>query len=958
MLKFKPSKLTVALLSTGMITFGSPTFAEEVEKVNAAESQVESNEEETENQVIITGIRGSLARAQALKMDNTSIIEAISAEDIGKLPDTSIAESLARLPGVQGERRNGRTSGLSIRGLNENYIATSLNGRELLGMGDNRGVEYDLYPTEIVKEIVVYKTPEAGLLSQGIGGTVDLRTVNPLGTEANMTVNAIYEQNAEDSANPDFDNNGHRLSFNYVDQFADDTIGVALVIANQESTRQEVNSRIWGYPTVTTVDNPDTPQNEISITNPAGLDGFAVFGGHDSFIRSALMERTSVAAVLEYAPSEKFRAQLDALYIDFDESDVRRGIEEAGPEWGGGGYTSTSSDNGLVTSGYYDGFHSVIRNDARSQIAELTTVAINLEYMVSDTMSAVFDYSSGQSEKTITDIESYSGVGRAGIDGRPLSARSFEMTSQGVFFSAHPTAPLVNLADPNLIQLAGPQAWGGSLEPVPAFNGDPNFGPDTAQDGFVNQPRFDEELDTLRLELNGDFEFSIFSGFNVGLAYSDRTKAKENEGAFLTAPTWPGQGPVPAEYLRGSTNLNVFGLGNIIAYDSLGLYNSGFYTETAASGIENGRLGDTWTINEKITTLFAQVDIDTELGDVMLTGNFGLQFVSSDQSATGFSTVTGADLYTTATPVSGGADYSDVLPSLNLNFQLDETQFIRTAISTVTSRPRMDDMRPNNQVTFQFNDDLIEDPSLTAWSGSSGNAELRPLEANQFDISYENYFAEDGFFAASFFYKDLTNWHRSGVLIADFGEFLIPGYHESSNGIEPQNMRGIVTFREDGLEGFIRGREFQASVPLRLISDTLEGFGVVASATFLDGAFDGSTDPIPGLSPESYALTAYYENNGFEVRISGTKRNQFETETRGLSLSLVPAGDLGAELWDAQIGYNFDESSIEWLHGLRVTLQAQNLTDEKTIQANDDPRQITSYQSFGANYLLGLNYEF
>ncbi|MEP1741783.1 MAG: TonB-dependent receptor [Kangiellaceae bacterium] len=940
MLNFKPSKLTVALLSTGMITFGSPTFAEEVDKVNAAESQVESSEEETENQVIITGIRGSLARAQALKMDNSSIIEAISAEDIGKLPDTSIAESLARLPGVQGERRNGRTSGLSIRGLNENYIATSLNGRELLGMGDNRGVEYDLYPTEIVKEIVVYKTPEAGLLSQGIGGTVDLRTVNPLGTEANMTVNAIYEQNAEDSMNPDFDNNGHRLSFNYVDQFADDTIGVALVIANQESTRQEVNSRIWGYPT-------------------SGVSsGDVVFGGHDSFIRSALLDRTSVAAVLEYAPSEKFRAQLDALYIDFDESDVRRGIEEAGPEWGGGNYTATSSDNGLVTSGYYDGFHSVIRNDARSQIAELTTVAVNLEYMVSDSMSLVFDYSTGQSEKTITDIESYSGVGRAGNAGRPLSARSFEMTAEGVFFSAHPTVGAVDLSDPNLIQLAGPQAWGGSLGPVPAFQGDPNFGPDTAQDGFVNQPHFDEDLDTLRLELNGDLDYSIFSGFNLGLAYSDRTKQKVNEGAYLTAPTWPGQGPVPSEYLLGASNLDVFGLGSIIAYDSLALYNSGYYTETAASGLENGRLGDTWTINESITTLFAQVDIDTEIGDVMVTGNFGLQYVSSDQSATGFSTVTGADLYTNATPVSGGADYSDVLPSLNLNFHLDETQYIRTAVSTVTSRPRMDDMRPNNQVTFQFNDDLIEDPSLTAWSGSSGNAGLRPLEANQIDISYENYFAEDGFFAVSFFYKDLTNWHRSGVLLADFSEFEIPGYHESSNGIEPQNMQGIVTFREDGLEGFIRGREFQASVPLRLISDTLDGFGLVASATFLDGAFDGSPDPIPGLSPESYALTAYYENNGFEVRISGTKRNQFETETRGLSLSLVPQGDLGAELWDAQIGYNFDESSIEWLHGLRVTLQAQNITDEKTIKANQDARQITEYQSFGANYLLGLNYEF
>ena len=115
-----------------------------------------------------------------------------------------------------------------------------------------------------------------------------------------------------------------------------------------------------------------------------------------------------------------------------------------------------------------------------------------------------------------------------------------------------------------------------------------------------------------------------------------------------------------------------------------------------------------------------------------------------------------------------------------------------------------------------------------------------------------------------------------------------------------------------------------------------------------------------GLSEELYSLTFYYENDGFEFRVSGTKRDEFLTEERGLSLALVDATDQGSELWDAQIGYDFSESSIEWLHGLRVTLQGQNLTDEDTIQDNGsgDARQITKFQRYGRNFLLGFNYSF
>lgn len=956
---FKPSKLTLALISTGMMTFGVPTFAEDAQPDNQVKVESEKDDDDEKSEVlVITGIRGSLARAQAIKMSHNTIVEVLSTEDIGKLPDSSIAESLARLSGVSGERRNGRTSGLSIRGFNENYIATSLNGRELLGMGDNRGVEFDLYPTEIVSTIVVSKTPEATLLNQGIGGTIDLQTISPLNAEPTITFNATYEQNGKSSKNPDFNDNGNRFSFNYVDKFVNDTLGVALVLTTEATVRQEEQFRGWGYATVNTIPegeegfNPRRYDGQDTVAVP---DGTVVIGGHDSLIRSAELERDSAALVVEYAPNDKLKIQLDALYIDFKEGDVKRGVEEGGPEWGTGEYTITGIENGLVTSGFYDGFFPVIRNDARTQDAKLTTFGLNFEYDISNNWTAKFDLSTGDVKKEIIDIESYSGVGRAGVDGRPISARSFEQTSSGAFYTAHPTIPQVDLSNANLIRLAGPQPWGGGLTPI--------FGDDASlrQDGFVNQPIFDESLDNLRFDIDGVVDFAIFSRFKAGIAYSDRSKEKNNTGAFLTASTFPGDGPIINPL--GTVSLGFIGLGEIIAYDPIALLNNGFYNVTDAALVENTRLGDSYTIKEEVTTLFSQLDIDTEIGDVTVRGNVGVKLVDVDQGSSGFSTSSGPGGFTVAVPVTGGASYTDILPSLNLSFEIADNQFIRTSAAKVQSRPRLDDLRPNKQVSFQFNDAniLSGDVANSPWSGSAGNPELKPLEANQYDISYENYFAEDGFFALGFFYKDIINWHRSGVVVADFSDSFIPGFHQTSDQTTPPNQppvlfTGGLSFREDGLTGDVYGYEFQTNLPFHVFHQSLEGAGIAFSATILDGKLDDG-GKVPGLSDENYSLTAYYESNGFEVRVSATRRDQFLTEERGLSLALGEATDQGGEVWDAQIGYDFDQSGIESLKGLRITLQAQNLTNEPTIQTNGgDSRQITKYQEFGANYRLSFNY--
>lgn len=927
------SKFNQTLLALSVTTAltGVPIYAQE------------SDSDDTEV-IQVTGIRGALQRAQAIKMEETSIVEALSAEDIGKLPDTSIAESLSRLPGLAGERRNGRTSGLSIRGFNENYVGTSLNGRELLGMGDNRGVEFDLYPTEIVSNIVVYKTPEAGLLTQGIGGTVDLQTVSPLNADPTFTFNGTFEQNQESAFNPDFDDNGHRVSFNYIEQFANDTLGVALTFASMESPRQEEQFRGWGYTDV----DPANAAPGVDVP-----EGTQILAGHDSYARSAMLERDSFAAVIQYAPNDKLNIQLDALYIDFVENDVKRGLEEGGPVWGGVDYTITGVENGLVTSGYHSGSLSVVRNDAREQEAELTTFGLNIEYQINDNWTATADLSTGEVEKDIIDVESYSGVGRAGTSNM-TSPRSWEMSSFGARYGAHPTLPETDLTDPSLVRLAGPQAWGHPL-----------IGSD-AQDGFVNRPSFEEELDSLRFSLNGAVEWGIFNELEVGVNYSDRRKQKINAGAYLTSPDYPNDAAIPNPL--GVVSLDFIGINGVLAYDSLGLFQSGFYTETDGALVQADRLGDTYVVNEELLTYYAKLTIDTEIGDIYVKGNFGLQVVDADQESRGFNTIAGNDEFGTiiATPVTGGADYTDVLPTLNLSFEIAEDQYIRTALSKAISRPRMDDMRPNNQATFTFNDDQIlsDDPRNGPWGGSAGNPELKPLEANQFDISYENYFADDGYFAIAYLYKDIKNWHRDLSITTDFSSIYRPDFHRTSDGQAPAQFLGGVSSVVDGFEGSVKGWEFQTSLPFHVFSQSLQDFGLFASATFLDGELDENNGVpegrVPGLSEEMYSLTVYYESNGFEVRVSGTKRDDFLTEERGLSLALVDATDQGGEQWDAQIGYDFNESNIEWLHGLRVTLQGQNLTDEDTIQTNasGDPRQITRITRYGRNFLLGFNYSF
>ena len=944
---------TAATAQTVVTDSGAPT-SPAVQSPDAPVSEQASEtpvtDQSTGDEIVVTGLRASLERAQALKKNNSSVIEAVSAEDIGKLPQYSVADSLGRLTGVAGERRAGRVSGISVRGFREDFVGTTLNGRELIGIGDNRGVEYDLYPAEIVGSAVVYKTPDAGLTAMGVGGTVDIRTVRPLERRRALIANATFEQNGQKSRNPDFKDSGHRLAVSYIDKFANDTIGVALTAATISSPIQDQYFSLWGYDAGAITSGPDRGKFV-----PAGIDISS---------RSRVLERDTLAAVVQWQPVQELTATVDALYIDFRDRGISRGFVEALPI-AANGSTVLGSNGTAVTSARTTGFNSVIRTDPLDKKGDLLVLGGNLAWKAASGLDLVLDVSHAESSKSDTRAESYAGLGRAGLASQgPNTRRTWTYTDRGLLFSDNSQ----QFDNYDVVKLAGPQSWGGSLASIPELNTPAaraaGIGFAQAQDGFINTARFDETLDALRAEAAYRFEDSILKTVSVALRYSHHKKSKTNEGFFLTASTYPADGPVPQDARRGLADLNWIGLGNVVAYDALGLINSDFYRRWDAGALEPDRLGDTYAIREKVWQPSIKVDFETQGSDIRIFGNVGVQGVFTDQRGSGFNSLVGANLRVQATPVTDGAKYTRVLPSANVNFDLGGGHTVRLAAAKVISRPRIDFLNPGSSVNFRNNVANVtnRDPGLGPWVSTSGNARLRPYEANQADLSYEYYFAPDGFISIGGFYKDLRNWSVATVTVRDFTQFYIPGFHRgvSSDGTQvftPATFQGLNTTVTDGLKGDVKGLELQASLPLGHFVRALEGFGLTGGAAFTDGGLDNGTR-VPGLSARVFQGSAFFEKNGFSARVSANHRSRWLTEDRGGSNSIAPVNRDPQTLVDAQIGYDFAATGIDYLKGLRLSVQALNLTNQRDNYVDSTSGLVTRNEVFGRNFLVNATYSF
>ena len=411
--------------------------------------------------IIVTGFKQSLISSAENKRDSNLILESVTSEEIGQLPDISIAESIARLPGVTTQRLDGRAQVITIRGLAPDFATTLLNGRQQVTTGDNRGVEYDQYPAQIVSRVDVFKTTDATLIGQGLAGTVDLQTIRPLAySDRSITVQAQGEYILGDKQNVDSTNWGYRASGIYIDQFRENTLGVMLGISYSSVPSQIERFNAWGYP-------------------DALPGGARVIGGSKPYAKSSDLDRLSVVGTIQYAPSENFETTLDLFYSNFKEDQTLRGIEFP-LQWSAAQLQPNPVvQDGLAVSGQFNGVKGVVRNDANTRDANLWSVGWNTK-AGNDVMRAMFDLSYSGVKRDDLILETYAGTGRG-----PLGATDnlgFEMVKGGAVFNSK----LIDYASYQQIVLTSPQGWGGDIIPG-------------GQDGYYNNRSIKDELFAVRL---------------------------------------------------------------------------------------------------------------------------------------------------------------------------------------------------------------------------------------------------------------------------------------------------------------------------------------------------------------------------------------------------------------------------------------------------------------------------
>ncbi|KQW45619.1 MULTISPECIES: TonB-dependent receptor [unclassified Roseateles] len=861
--------------------------------------------------VTVTGFRASLESSISTKRNADAIVESVSAEDIGKLPDVSIADAISRLPGLTSQRVNGRSSVISIRGMAPRYGVTLLNGREIVSTGDNRSVEYDQFPSELINAATVYKTPDASLASQGLSGTVNMKTLRPLdfaGTRA--VIGGRMERNSNGSLNPEISGNGNRLSASYVTQSADRRWGAAVGFAHLDSPNQEkhykswwwANTNNWGAPL------PGAPLDAVA------LQGFELGAA------SSRQKRDGLMAVLQYKPSAAFQSTLDLYYSKFDQTEARRTVMSDMSTWSGATWSNaqTSQVNGdkIITSGVVNDTTPVALTTFNKRQDDVRAVGWNTELQWADWKLAG-DLSWSQAKRDEQNAELQAGslnrvsLGQVNIvtgDGRSTFAPTFDFANQSAVY------------------LRDPANWG--------------------RDGRSQFPKVGDEIKALKLTAGRVFD-GWLSSIEAGVDYSERDKDMNRTEVNYALKNGRAPMLVPANLLRDPTDLSFAGSNiRMVNFDlpsALPLYD---VLPTSADQAP-GRI---WQVHEKVTAAHAKLGFEFDWG-VPIHGSLGLRVVHAKQWSDG---LLWDSKTSTTQPATGGTSYTDTLPSLNIAADLTPHTILRFGLAKVLARPNMEDMRAG------FSGISVSTTEPHLWSANGGNPRLEPWRADAVDLSIEHYFSKRSYVAAAAFHKNIKNFVYSQSIDFDFTGFPNP------TAFTPYSNIGTLSTQSNGKGGMIAGTELSGSLDGSLISPALDGIGVSLSYSDTRSSLHEGNDvtkPLDGLSGKATNFTIYYERHGVSARIGSRHRSAFVTTVRGTFGENVPSMISSETIMDAQVGYAFESGAFK---GLSLTLQVNNLRDRpyrtrvgiSTGSVDPTATLPERYTSYGRQLLVGGSYKF
>ncbi|MFZ4651170.1 MAG: TonB-dependent receptor [Rubrivivax sp.] len=889
--------------------------------------------------ITVTGIRSAIESAISVKKSADGVVEALSAEDIGKLPDTSIAESLARLPGVTAQRtKTGQASAISIRGLGPDFNGYLLNGREQTSIGDSRGVDLSAYPAELIGSAVVYKSGDAGLMTAGLAGTIDIRLVDPLAFPKRV-VAASYQDLTTGEGLP-VKGSGSRFSLSYIDQFADRKIGVALGFVRSDGTSNSISVGGWGGNDNATVKLASgATQSGVKVPGPWG-------NGLDLLSQRYTDDRTGMAAIVTFRPNKDFTSQLDYFESKIDSYTKKLFIK--GGLNSGSGITNATVVGGVVTKGTYqlganpDGL--VVYSEGIGDNDTIKSMGWKNSLKFAKGWEGTLDINSTTSKRVERDIEAYAGINTA-------DTLNFDNSSGSVQFSVG--SPL-SYTDPTKIVVRDQTGWSG-IGGVP-------------QHGYSKGPTITDKVSAVRLDFKHDLGGGgMFQDLQFGVNHSKRTKDRFTDEGLVVASGANNKAQIPYPSNSYVTS-NVAGTGlNVLTFDpQVGLWNGA----TILRKYNDDILSKTWGVKETVLTTYLKSSLETKMMGLPVRGNVGVQVVNTDQSASGYQAQVGSDV-TLVNPAStqrtDGTKYTDVLPSLNLTGELGADSVLRLGLSQQIARPTLTDLRNSFAASVDTN------PGNTAtfgrFVGSAGNPYLKPFKAVGLDLSWEKYFGGNkGYVSAAAFYKDLDSYITKATNTSyDFTKYATA----LGLTIPPKGAVGVFTTSVNGSGGTLSGVELSASVPFGMLAKALDGFGVSASYSSTDSSVNlpdttgqnpnqqvttgGSKIPMPGLSKDNTKVVLYFEKAGFSAFIAHNQRSTFVGSVANDAVGGYPTlRYIQGSAWvSAQVGYEFQSGMFKGL-GLRFEGNNLNKPVYRQLKANGD---VDFEQKTGADVAIKVTYK-
>lgn len=891
--------------------------------------------------VVVTGVRGSLARSTELKRDAGTVQDSISALELGKFPDDNVADSLSHITGVAISRTaggEGRT--VSVRGLGPEYTLTTFNGRILATDGAGRDFAFDVLPADVISGADVIKGAQANLTEGAIGGLVNLRSASPFDRTGQHGILRL-----EGDRNQMSELDGGKFSAAYSNTFADDTVGLLLgVVYARRKDRTDVAGNDGGWSRNTDPADPDWYSNawggDVDLNGNGELDpeDYGLIAPGQFRVGSILEDkkRRAFSGKLEWRPSDDVRIVVDGLKTRLDSPHVSY-QQSYYPLFAPGRWSDITVQDGVVTGFTMDNPDPEMR---------LNPELLNqTEYRVVD-----------------TDLYGINGSWRA-TENLTLTGDVYRSTSRR-HSGGQDTYVVVRMNQPNTARI--------TLGPDVVPNVDVRF--DDGRDlitGLANGEFTESDFDTHYMELRGDnIDDEITGGTVAGKLFVGKwgvddlhfgvTRTERKKSRDLVNNTLGGG----ADYYSGEYAINIGDLGGGVISHSFHLPNfmsgvgssfprsflafdvPGYLARLAAydgnlrpdgTPYDYGMAAAAWNplqsyrVSEKTNAFYVQADMSGERWD----GNVGVRLVKTRTSAQAWDaqivsiTENGPFNYTAQyadpTPIVQDADYTFLLPSANFTWHFTDDLQLRAGAAKTMARPPVDQLAPTNTT------------ESVAWGEFTqvygGNVDLDPYSAKQADLSLEWYFAEHSIANFAVFYKRIenqitTSWEPG----QDIG---VPGY--LFNVMRPINGdHAKVHGFEAGLQHFWDN-----------------GFGVRAQYTrnWSKSWVDDEERPLEGIAPATYSLGLMYEKGPWSLGANADHTDGFVT-----AINVLGAG------------YNEQADSITWLTAhvsyevndmLSISLEGNNLLDaEETYSINGNPLLSQGYYRYGRAFTLGVSLRF